>query len=177
MYSNYKLGLSRKDYTPANDNKKNGLSIERLPGKGNYKIYKAMLGKVGGPWLWDKRPKYANDNEALRQRIARLSTTIHLFQYFNQTIGYSLTVERPDLSSQFNKVAEIENFGLVPEFNGKGLGDYFLHETFKYLFEHGYDNIHLESRSTNHEKVIPFYQRNGMKLIEVDKNLPDDLVP
>lgn len=177
MYSNYKLGLSKKNYHPVNNSKQYGLNIERIPGKGNYPIYRAMLEKVGSPWQWNKRPKYANDNIALHQRIAHPSTMIHLFRYFNRIIGYGLTTERPDLSTTFKRVAEIENFGLCPEYNGKGLGNHLLHETFNYLFEQGYSYIHLESRSTNHEKVIPFYQRNGMKVIEIEENLPDDLIP
>jgi len=178
MFDNYILGISKADFQAANDNHpESSLKSEVLPGNGNYELYSNLLKRVGEPWGWDRRPKYANDNEDLRARVALPTTHIHLFKKFNEILGYSLTVARPDLKSAFNNIYEVENFGFFLEHCGKGYGSYFLNDTFKYLFNHEADYIHLESRSTNHEKVLPFYIENGMKVINVIQNNPDDLLP
>lgn len=177
MFTNYILGLAKEDFKTANDNLPEGFEADVLPGAGNYKTYSTLLQRVGSPWGWDKRPKYANNNDELKARVALPTSNIHLFKVFNEVVGYALTIARPDLSKQFNKtIAEIENFGFAPVHNRKGYGAYFLKDTFNKLFQKGYDYIHLETRSTNHKKVLPFYLQNGMELIKTEENLAYDLL-
>jgi len=176
-YSNFKLSIDRSAFTVSNDNRHpEGLNLKEVPR--DYSEFTKLLNSVGGPLGWDKRKKYRVYQSEVRQRLALEATHLFLFERFNKAIGYSLTIARPDLSKTFNmQVAEIENFGLKPAYTAKGYGGYFLNQVLSRLFNEGYEKVYLESRSTNHKKVVPFYERNGMSVIGIDEDIPDDFTP
>jgi len=172
MFTNYHLAISREEYNDIEYRTDPSLNIEEIAP--DFKKYLTLLVHVGNPWGWDRRPKYANDSENLRTRVEH--GRLHLLKKFNDVTGYCLSVKRKDLTSEFNRksVAEIENFGLFPEHNAKGYGRTFLPLIFNELFKTS-DMIYLSTRSTNHPKVIPFYQSLGMKIIR-QETLEDDLL-
>lgn len=145
-----------------------------------------MLKRVGGPWGWDKRPKYHEDKQQeIEARLAEPDTRLFYLNAEGVTVGYCLvTAYRHDLRLAFNgssrnldrnQICEIENIGLFPEHTGKGYGQTFLPLILDELFQ-DYEMIYLSTRSTNHSGVRPFYQKLGMRItdIELRKN---DLLP
>jgi hypothetical protein len=78
-------------------------------------------------------------------------------------------------AAQGRKTIEIENFGLFQGQTGNNYGDTALPKVLGLLLEDN-DNVYLTTRSTNHTKVVPFYEDNGMSVLAVEE-LPDDLVP
>ena len=74
------------------------------------------------------------------------------------------------LSKKFE--LEIENFAIDVKFNGKGYGSPFFKHVCNDIFNNGVDMIYLSTRSTNHPKVISFYESLGMRITkqEVLKN-------
>lgn len=73
------------------------------------------------------------------------------------------------------KTVEIYKVGLFPEYTGRQYGRYFLPAVFEELFRTN-DNIYLNTRSTNHAGVIPFYNGLGMHVF-AQETLPNDLLP
>lgn len=161
-----------------------GLStIEVAP---DFETFLPLFEAVGSPWDWHRRPKYAEDAEKLKARVETPGTRLYLLQKHGQTIGYCLTTSfTHDLKYAFNKkagaavkreqICEIENFGLFPEHTGNGYGPTFLQSIFEDLFE-DYERVYLTTRSTNHSRVIPFYERLGM-FVTHEEQKPDDLLP
>ena len=115
-----------------------------------------LLDRVGGPWGWDRRPKYLHPDLTDRRLFL-----LAMPEY--GTVGYAMTHKD-----------EIENFGLFPEHTGKGIGGDFFPLVVNKVFEE-HDKAWLTTRSTNHAKVPKFYADMGMTLKNIEE-LPDDLV-
>lgn len=180
-FRNYHLAITKAEYQarsyPALTG---GLWLAEIAP--TYDTFYALLKRVGGPWGWDRRPRY-HDNQAMWEgRLQAPETRLHLFGHQDQVLGYCLAgTVKQDLSDIFTEsatgasVIEIENFGLFPEHTGKRYGQTFLPAVFSHLFQ-DYDAVYLTTRSTNHGKVVPFYQGLGMSVIHTEI-LPDDLAP
>lgn len=176
-YTNYSLLFKSLAANTSNDNANpNGaLSIEEIPR--DYKKFRTLLRYVGGAWFWHLRPKYKCETRALKKRLADKDSHLYLLKEFDKTIGYSFTINRPDLTKEFNaKTAEIENFGLAKPHTDKGYGGFYLQNIFQKLHEENFETAYLESRSTNHDRVIPFYTKQGMKVINIEHDIPEDII-
>lgn len=141
-----------------------------------YPLYQVMLDRVGGPWGWNRRPKYL-DRKAVQERLDAPDTELFVLRVDGRIVGYTLVTHPNDaICAQFapRRVIEIENYGLFLNETGKGYGKIFLPAIFSLLLKTN-DVVYLSSRSTNHAKVIAFYQRLGMQIIKTE-TLPDDLV-
>ncbi|MBI1300062.1 MAG: GNAT family N-acetyltransferase [Alphaproteobacteria bacterium] len=184
-YSNYKLNICRDKFNrcasngtyPSNDN---GLTVvETEP---SYERWRALVDRVGEPWGWNKRPVYHESNRVwLLQKLRSEGSRLFLLQKDQKTIGFCWAYAA-NLKATFGfedgdtPGAKIETYGLFEEETGKGHGRFFLPMIFRELFNAGAENVFLESRSTNHPGVIPFYERMGMSVIDVDHDLEDDLI-
>jgi hypothetical protein len=162
------------------------LRVEEI--KPEFDVYYKLLQSVGGPWGWDRRPKYALARaQEIQARLAHADTRLFLLRAGTENVGYCLKTAYFDkISYLFDaaaqgkrikraQVCEIENFGLFPKYTGKGYGPTFLPLLFDEFFK-DYRVIYLSSRSTNHAKVQVFYKDLGMKVTRVEV-FPDDLGP
>ncbi len=71
---------------------------------------------------------------------------------------------------------EINKIGIYPEFTGRDYGDYFLPRILNSLYEtYKYDIVYLDTRSTNPEWVLRFWERHGFVPFHSEE-LPSDLV-
>lgn len=192
-FTNYHLAISRPQYELARAAGKYERPGTLPAGLNMVKIkdpscdrFTALLEKVGGPWGWTRRPRYANERTALAQLLAKPDTALYVFRHGDTEVGYAM-VNRgkadfdgvfpggADQEEKLKSIIEIENFGLFPEYTGKQYGHYFLAALFDTLFQN-YGTVYLSSRSTNHDRVIPFYRDMGMHVIFTE-TLPDDLLP
>ncbi len=171
MFVEYHLTIEKKEFERRDYGLDPFLAVEEI--NTDFNTFMSLFKRVGSPWGWDRRPKYCDNREGLEERVA--AGRIHLLKKFNEVVGYCFSVEKGNMTSEFNRgsMVEIENFGLFPEQNGKSYGKTYLPKIFNELFK-GNDIVYLSSRSTNHVKVIPFYQSLGMKVIESIK-MEDDL--
>jgi hypothetical protein len=129
-----------------------------------------QLHKVGGKYDWHKRPKYL-DFVAVQDRLKDDETQFFEIKRHGIQIGYVLATK---LEGCGNSI-EIENFGLYPAHTGHDYGDTALPMALEALLE-DYEHVYLTTRSTNHPKVVPFYQRHGMRLLD-QETLPNDIMP
>lgn len=170
MFTNYKLVIYQEDYKhlPATP------GYEAIPFQCSFDEYLEMFQRVGGPWGWDRRPKYHDDIDGLKERFN--AATIYSLTHDHEIVGYCMAIPRKDLSIGFGRrVGEIENFGLFNSQTARGHGPALLPLIFSDMFNR-YSTVYLESRSTNHPKVVSFYQAQGMHLLASD-NHEDDLYP
>lgn len=170
MFINYKLAIHKEDYKPLPA--KQGYSA--TPIECSFPEYLEMFQRVGGPWGWDRRPKYHDDIAGLKERFN--TATMYSLTHHNEIVGYCMAIPRKDLSISFmRRVGEIENFGLFKSQTAKGHGPALLPLILSDMFN-AYTTVYLETRSTNHPKVVPFYQSQGMHVLASDAH-EDDLYP
>lgn len=182
-YLDYHLALSKAGFTARQGFyaalKDESVTLQEVPP--TYPNFLFVFEKVGEPWGWTRRPKYVTDKNNLLQRLAAPGTRLFYIRHDGQAVGYCLAVEYPDsLKHAFNTAlepptAEIENFGFFPGETGKGYGKAALPLLFEELFRR-HNSVYLSSRSTNHARVIPFYESLGMSVLRIDQR-PDDLLP
>ncbi len=179
-FTNYHLAISKERYADIDyDHDGSDEVIERPTPALNRFLF--LLKSVGKKYGWDRRPKYLN-YPAIANRLASSNTRYFDILKDGQAVGYVLAT-KPENSlgwhyteaAQARKTIEIENFGLFEGQSGHNYGDTALPKVLGILLEDN-DNVYLTSRSTNHPKVIPFYEENGMKVIHQEV-LADDLIP
>jgi hypothetical protein len=164
-----------------------GLNV--LEVKPEYELFASLIARVGGPWGWTRRPRYAGGNRrAVTALLKKPHTRLFLLRREKKVLGYCMTAA-PELEKNILEklgqtaaarpirpaVIEIENFGLFPESTGKGYGRYFLPEILEKLFA-DHEIVYPSTRDTNHARVVPFYEDIGMRVIH-SETLPDDLLP
>ena len=134
-----------------------GLTLKKIESP-SYETYRDLHNRVGAPYGWDKRARI-NDAAAMAALVG--SPGAEIWQFFNSatSIGYSLFTRAPD------KTAELEDFGFFPEYCGHGYGEFFLPKILERMAALGIKKVWLTSRSTNHPKVVPFYQKMGFRVI------------
>lgn len=155
------------------------------PVQTNYDMFALLTRIVGGPYDWHKRREYHDDTEyqAIKSVIEDEKSRLWLFMHENEIIGYcqAANVESgSSLSSVFSgaseniSVAEIFKIGMFPEYTGKKLGQMFVPAVLRELLtEH--DAVYLNTRDTNHNQVVTFYQGLGLSILKTE-TLRDDLV-
>jgi len=89
----------------------------------------------------------------------------------NKPIGY-LAGREKKFGYRKSRYFEIENMGVSPEFRSKGVGTLLIKQAKDWARKQGYQKIFVNSYFNN-QKAIEFYQRNGMK--EIDLSLEGNL--
>lgn len=179
-FTNYHLAISKERYAEIDYDLDDSIEVKERPAPALNRFL-SLLKSVGKKYGWDRRPKYL-DYPAVASRLASSSTRYFDILKDGKAVGYILAT-KPENSlgwhyteaTQARKTIEIENFGLFEGQSGNDYGDTALPKVLGILLADN-DNVYLTSRSTNHPKVIPFYEENGMKVIHQEV-LPDDLIP
>jgi len=155
------------------------------PVQTNYDMFALLTHIVGGPYDWHKRREYHEDAEyqSIKSTIEDKSSRLWLFMHEHEIIGYCQTANvesGASLSSVFDRavedvsVAEIFKVGLFPEYTGKKLGHMFVPAVLRELLNK-HDAVYLNTRDTNHEQVVTFYQELGLSVLKTE-TLRDDLI-
>lgn len=147
-----------------------------------FDTFKNLLDRYGGPWGWNRRPKYL-DEASVRARLAEAETRLLEFYDGDDRIGYCLIggvkrslKDRFWSASRGIEIAEIENIAIDKSLTGSRRGRFFLERVLRDLLS-SYEAVYLSSRSTNHKGVPGFYLDMGMTLAHTEHDVPDDLVP
>lgn len=123
--------------------------------------YRSLYYSVGEKWNWLDR--IFMEDEALNEAINNDKTSIYLFQYLGETIGYIELVELTD-------AVEIQYFGLFPEHTGKGWGPALLHWVINKAAGYGKPKIQLNTCSLDHPKALQVYKKAGF--VEIKQEFP-----
>ncbi len=132
-----------------------------------YKQYRELHDRVGKPYNWHLRNRIANEPE-ITELIQKAENQTFTFYRDNKIVGYAFN----DFSEN-PKTPEISDFGFFPELTGEGLGKIFFPWVLKKTFEREIDYAWLTTRSTNHPKVIKFYQSFGFKTADETQCIDD----
>lgn len=141
---------------------KRDTKFELLPKPISVDEYRRYYYGVGKPWHWLDR--MVMNNDVLFEKINTANVHIYLFQVQGQPAGFAEFVQE-------NEFVEILYFGLLPDFIGKGLGNYFLHLVIQQAWNYQPKWIQLNTCTLDHPNALPVYKAAGFN--EVKKTTED----
>jgi len=134
------------------------LSRERL----DVPAYRALYAEIGGPWLWWLRR--VMPDEMLARHLASPTVSIHVLRVGSEIAGFFETDSGswPDVNLNY--------FGLMPDFIGKGLGRALLAAAVDSVFigARGLRGMTVNTCTADHPSALPNYQKAGF--VEVRRN-------
>jgi len=112
----------------------------------------------GAPWNEKWTPATASDriNEILKIQGSYGLKAVDDEKWIGFVVGY--------IKSQDRKISYIVEMGVIPAWQGQGIGTTLLEKTKEYLVEKGVKRIYI---STNKNKLaVDFYRKNGFRVSE-----------
>jgi len=119
-------------------------------------FYRYIYEQVGRPHHWTLRRNMSD--ETVAAVIHADTTEIHILYGDGCPAGF---VEI-DLS-RLPRSAEIVYFGLVPDFQGRGLGRFFLGEAIAAAWSHGPDRLTINTNTLDSPRALQLYQKMGFQ--------------
>ena len=117
-------------------------------------FYRFLYEQVGKPNHWFVHRNLSD--EALAAAIHRDSVEIHVLYVDGSPAGFFELV-----LNQEPGVAEILYFGLVPEFQGRGLAKFFLSEAIVTAWMSSPEKVIIETNTLDSPRALQMYQRMG----------------
>ncbi|MGN8021836.1 GNAT family N-acetyltransferase [Phyllobacterium sp. 22229] len=117
-------------------------------------FYRFLYEQVGKPHHWFVHRNLSD--EALAALIHRDSVEIHVLYVDGSPAGFFELV-----LNQEPGVAEILYFGLVPEFQGRGLAKFFLSEAIATAWMSSPAKVIIETNTLDSPRALQMYQRMG----------------
>lgn len=136
-----------------------GTSFELLPKPITAADYRKLYYGVGEKWHWLDRMVMSDDE--LEEKINAANTDIFVFKVENETAGYIEFVKE----KQFT---EIQYFGLMPGFIGKGFGSYFLEWVIAKAWSYQPQWIQLNTCTLDHPNALAVYTKAGFKPVRTE---------
>lgn len=118
-------------------------------------LNRRLYAEVGGPWQWVDRLPW--DEERWRAAIERPEVETWLVRVSGETAGYA------ELERSADGI-EIAYFGLLPGFEGRGLGGLLLTEVTRRAWELAPRRVWLHTCSLDSPAALPSYERRGFEM-------------
>jgi len=116
-------------------------------------FYRYLYDAVGRDWLWIDRKKL-NDSQ-LGAIIHDDKVKVFVLYCGGAPAGFS------ELDFRKPNEANINLFGLMPEFTGRRLGRYFLNWSIEAAWQHPIRRLTLNTCTLDHPAALPLYQSAG----------------
>ncbi len=129
-------------------------------------FYRYLYETVGGPWLWYERRRL--DDEALGNIIHHENVRIYVLYVGGVPAGFV------ELDARHEGEIELAYFGLVPEFIGRGLGQYFLDWSVDKAWSLEPRRVWVHTCNHDHPHAIAVYQRAGFVPYRQERIVIDD---
>lgn len=119
-------------------------------------FYRFLYEQVGRPHHWGLRRNMSD--KALAAQIHAETVEIHVLYADGSPAGFA----ELDLL-QLPASAEIVYFGLVPEFQGRGLGRFFLGEAIAAAWAHDPEKVTINTNTLDSPRALQLYQKMGFQ--------------
>ncbi|WP_306249546.1 GNAT family N-acetyltransferase [Parvularcula sp. IMCC14364] len=129
--------------------------------------YRYLYDQVGGPFHWVSR-RYMPD-EDLAEIIHNPDVYIYVLYYNGSPCGMAEVDTRKDCHPP--GTVEIKFFGLMPDFIGKRLGRWFLHNVVDLAWSLDPERVVLETCTADHPAALPLYQKLGFSVYDQGKGV------
>lgn len=111
--------------------------------------------EVGRAHCWLDRLGWSD--EQLRQRLAEPGVALHLLTVAAAPAGYF------ELATHADASVEIAYLGLLPEFQGRGLGGFLLSEAVRQAWARGPSRVWLHTCTLDSPAALPNYRARGFR--------------
>jgi GNAT superfamily N-acetyltransferase len=128
--------------------------------------YRYLYNHVGGPWLWYER-RLMSDAE-LKPLIENIKISIFVLYSAGVPAGFA------ELDARDAKAIELCNFGLIPEYTGRGLGRFFLDWLVDQAWDMEPERLFVSTSTLDHPKAVNVYQQAGFEPYAQETRVIDD---
>lgn len=116
-------------------------------------FYRFLYDAVGRDWLWIDRKKLTD--KQLAAIIHHDNVAIFVLYVGGVPAGFS------ELDYRKTREANVNLFGLMPEFTGQGLGRYFINWSIEEAWRHDIRRLTINTCTLDHPAALPLYQSAG----------------
>jgi len=129
-------------------------------------FYRYLYNTVGEPWVWYVRRLWSD--ERLRLWLARPEIEVSVLYVAGVPAGF-FEIERPASGE-----TELCYFGLVPDFIGRGIGAWFLHQAVESAWRPPTARLIVHTSTFDHPRALALYRRAGFRVSHRQKADFDD---
>ena len=129
-------------------------------------FYRFLYDSAGAEWLWYERR--AMDDDTLAAIVQDDAVEIYVLYVEGVPAGFA------ELDRRVNPEIELAYLGLMPEFIGRGLGEYLLSTAIDIAWSYEPSRVWLQTNTFDHVRALPLYQRHGfVPYAQEQKIVPD----
>ena len=116
-------------------------------------FYRYLYDTIGKPYFWIERWQWSD--EKLKAHLAEASTVLYALYLGGVPAGMA------ELDFREPSIAQIAYFGLMPEFTGRRIGPWFLHQIVETCWAAPVTRVLVNTCTLDHKKALVTYQRAG----------------
>ncbi len=115
--------------------------------------YRYLYDVVGRPYYWVERRLWSD--EQLKEHLSNDKVALYVLYVGGVPAGMG------ELDFRERGVAHMAYFGLTPEFTGRRIGPWLLHQMIELAWDEGIEKMLLNTCTLDHKKALATYQRAG----------------
>ncbi len=129
-------------------------------------FYRFLYNNVGAEWLWYERR--AMDDDTLAAIVQDDAVEIYVLYVEGVPAGYA------ELDRRRKPEIELTYIGLMPEFIGRGLGDFLLSAAIDTAWSYEPSRLWIHTNTFDHPSALPLYQRRGFTAYDQEQKIVPD---
>jgi len=125
--------------------------------------YRRLYREVGEQWYWHERLKWTD--EEMAQHLESPNVAVWELLVGEESAGYF------ELYRHDDDAIEIDYFGLIPKFIGRGLGGWMLTRAVRQAFDLGARRVWLHTCTLDSPNALPGYKSRGFRAFKTERLL------
>ena len=131
-------------------------TVERIE-QCSVSFFRYLYQEVGRAYHWTDRLRWSD--ETIRAYLATPGVSVWLMSWEAEPAGYFELREHEDRS------VEIAYFGLLPDYIGRGWGQFLLTRAVQSAWELGPDRVWLHTCTLDHPAALSNYRKRGFRIV------------
>ena len=116
-------------------------------------FYRYLYNTIGQPYFWVERRLWSD--EKLSELLGSGKIALYALYVAGSPAGMA------ELDFREEGIGQIAYFGLMPEFTGRRIGPWFLHQAVELAWAEPIQKLLVNTCTLDHRKALPVYQRAG----------------
>ena len=129
-------------------------------------FYRFLYNSVGADWLWYERR--AMDDDTLAAIVQNDAVEVYVLYVEGVPAGFA------ELDRREKTEIELAYCGLMPEFIGRGLGNYLLSTAIDIAWTYEPSRVWLHTNTFDHARALPLYQQHGFTAYDQEQKIIPD---
>ena len=132
-------------------------------------FYRYLYNTIGHDYLWVDRRKWSD--EKLATLLGDAAVELYVLHVAGVPAGMA------ELDYRDADAANLAYFGLMPEFVGRGIGPWFLHQAVEIAWQRPIAKLLVNTNTLDHSRALATYQRAGFEPCAREERViivPDD---